>query len=173
MKTEIALTFSRKTLEDIFYEKGDQKLFFGASSKRQSLHLLIGIIAFPFFLQQAIAYESNVLMGIGIVLFGLVCYNFSRVARRIVEWRRSVRIFLDETEKISKHTLIYDNERIQLIQDEEITDIAWPDVKNAVITNRYIRLHAATDMMIPRGAMSDAQFDAFKATVEEKVIQVN
>jgi hypothetical protein len=173
MKTEINLSFNRKEIEQIFFENGDQKLLFGGTSKRQSVYLLIGLIAFPFFMQQASVYKSNVIMGIGIVLFGLVCYNYMRVAKRIIDWRRSVRLFLDENEKIQQHTLRYDGEGFELIQDDETFAYKWPEVKNAVITDRYIRLHAPTDALIPRSAMGNEQFEAFKAVVSEKVIRIN
>lgn len=170
--TEIKLDISVQELRSIYYRNGSQKYFFGPQTKRESTYLVIALIAFPFYVLKTIDMEDECFFILGSIIFCLFVYDWWRVAKPIIDWKKSVEIFLKNAGAISNLTFKYNELFFTHIQDNQELKQNWEIIERAVVNEQYIWLFSNTNVLLPKNSMSDEEFTALTHVVVEKVKNV-
>lgn len=170
--TVLTLKYNIADLIDIYFGQGDHIYFFGPKTKRQSLFLVITLVAFPFFCFYSIREQNDWLLLIGTILFSLIIYDFIKVARPIIVWKKSVIRFLTEAEQVKKLEFHYDEISFIHIQDDYESKRDWSLVASATITDRLINIHAEKNFLLPRNALSKSEYDTLSEMIMAKVKNV-
>jgi hypothetical protein len=167
--TEINMHFDLDDLKGIYFEDGQQRFFFGPNTKRQSAVLVIAALIFPFFMQYSLQYHDNWLLIIGSLAFGVVIYDFWRVAKPIIIWKKTVEAFLIHTGNAKEVKMKYNGDHFLHEQDGIEEKIQWTAVSNATVTDRFIRLQVGNGFLFPRSAMNADEFKALSEMVVSRV----
>ena len=102
---EINLKVDVVELRNIYFRDNRQKYFFGPSTKRQSLYLVVAIAVFPFFVMHALnsSYDRWYFV-LGSIFFSLLVYDYWKVARPIIKWKK---IYFEFSRKGEAHSNTY------------------------------------------------------------------
>lgn len=160
------------SLREIYFSDKHHQVFFGPSTFKQSILLSIGIIVSPFYFGYALSLGDGILVFFGIIALSLLFFEFWKVARPIVEWKKLVRLYLERAEKVRSLTVYYTDTYILHIQDNEELKKNWDIIDKAVITDKYIWLYSDNNILLPKAAMRDSEFDALVGTILKKVKNV-
>jgi hypothetical protein len=170
--TEIILSKDTAILRAIYYRDRQDKYFFGPATKKQSIYLTITLLAFPFFTLKALSLEDSTLLVMGSIFFSLICYDFWRAAKPIISWRRSVEAFLKKAETIKDLRFMYNDIFFIHIQDQEELKQHWEVVDKAIINDQFIWLYSDSNVLLPKGSMTDVEYQDLKNMVMDKVKNV-
>ena len=170
--TEINMHFDLDDLKGIYFVDGQQRFFFGPNTKRQSIVLVVAAVIFPFFMQFALQRHDNWLLVFGSLAFRVVIYDFWRVARPIIIWKKSVEAFLIHTASAKEVKMNYNSDHFIHVQDGVEEKIQWTAVVNATVTDRFIRLQVGNGFLFPKSAMNADEFKALSEMVISKVAYV-
>lgn len=167
--TEIKLNKDIEDLRAIYYRDNNQKYFFGPNTKKQSIYLTIAIIAFPFFAVYALNLNDSWFFILGSVFLSLLIYDYWKVAKPIIEWKKSVESFLKKAEKTKDLRLKYNEDFFVHIQDNEQLKQNWEVVDKAIINNRFIWLFSDTNILLPKNSMSESEYNTLKDVISSNV----
>lgn len=170
--TEIILSKDIEILRAIYHRDRQHKIFFGPATKKQSIYVLITTLAFPFFVMKALSFEDSTLLVMGSIFYSLICYDFWRVAKPIIQWKRSVETFLIKAESIKYLRFKYNDTFFIHIQDQEELKQHWEVVDKAIINDQFICLYSDSNVLLPKGSMTDVEYQELKDMVMEKVKNV-
>lgn len=170
--TEIKLTKDIDNLRSIYYRNNDQKYFFGPKTKKQSLYMLIAIIVFPFFAIYTLSIDDSWFFILGSVFLSLLIYDYWRVAKPIIDWKKSVESFLKKTALVNDLRFKYNEEYFVHIQDQEELKQNWEIIEKAIINNEFIWLLSDTNVLLPKKSMRSSEFQTLSTLISEKVKNV-
>lgn len=107
------------------------------------------------------------------IAFISLIYGFFQAARPIIAWKKSIREFLKMAENVKTLKIIFNENFILYIQDEEEIKLNWNAVKYATINQRSISICSdITNMLLPKSSMSDDEYFVLSNKVMEKVQEV-
>lgn len=170
--TEIKLKFDLVDLRDIYFGERHQIYFFGPRTKRQSVFFVIALIGFPFLSWYSLQSKDNVLFFFAAVILAFLSYDFWRVSQPIIKWKKSVEFFLKKTATVKEAKIIYTDEYISYSQDGDETKLNWGIVSQATINDRSIVLSGSSNLIFPRSAMSQPEFNTLSKAVMTYVANV-
>lgn len=170
--TEIRLIKDIEDLRAIYYRDNNQKYFFGPTTKKQSVYLIFAIIAFPFFAVYALNLKDDWLFILGSVFFSLLIYDYWRVAKPIIDWKKSVETFLKKADKIEDLRFKYNEEYFIHIQDNEELKQNWDILEKAIINKEFIWLFSDTNVLLPKSSMKESEYYALSELIVGKVKNV-
>ena len=172
-QTEIILKVDIEDLRDIYFGKRQHIYFFGPETKDISWGLILAIVLFPL----VTTYSLNSHLG-GIFIFSCIAfisiiYGFWQTARPIIAWKKSINKFLMMAENVKTLKIIFNENFILHIQDEEEIKLNWDAVKYATISQRSISIYSdITNMLLPKSSMGDKEYSILSDKVMEKVQEV-
>jgi hypothetical protein len=169
---EIRLNKDIQDVRSIYYRDNNQTYFFGPNTRKQSIYLLIALLTFPFFAVYALNLQDSWLFVLGSVFFSLLCYDFWKVAKPILDWKKSVEAFLKKAEKIVDLRLKYNENFFIHIQDNEELKQNWEVIEKAIINERFIWLFSDTNILLPKSSMTESEFQALITLISSKVKNV-
>jgi hypothetical protein len=170
--TEIKLTKDIEDLRAIYYRDNNQKYFFGPNTKRQSIYLVIALIAFPFFAVYALNLKDSWLFILGTVFLSLLIYDFWKVAKPIIDWKKSVETFLKRAEKTKDVRLKYNEACFIHIQDNEELKQNWEVLEKAIINEKFIWLFSDINVLLPKNSMNEMEYHDLTELILKKVKNV-
>lgn len=170
--TEIKLNVDIEDLRAIYYRDNNQKYFFGPNTKRQSIYLIIAVIAFPFFTVYALNLDDSWLFIFGSVFLSLLVYDFWKVAKPIIDWKKSVEIFLKKAAKTKDLRLKYNEDYFIHIQDSKELKQNWEVIEKAIITKKFIWLFSDANVLLPKSTMNEKEYRDLAEIITEKVKNV-
>lgn len=170
--TEIHFKYNPEDLRDIYFGENKHKYLFGPETKKQSTFLIIAICVYPFYFWYTLNLEDDGLFIVGGMIFAWVCFDFRKVAKPIIEWKKSVLKFLADAEKIKELKVMYNNESIIHKQDNEEIKMNWSVIDHATINDRFIGLHASQNFIFPKSSMTDDEYKNLANIIIEKVKNV-
>lgn len=171
--TEISVKIDMDDLREIYWGEGYQRYFFGPTTKRQSLFLVIAGIIYPFFAWQTIRLEDDTLFVLGSAAMGFFIYGFLKVAQPVIKWKKSVTTFLANTGKIKTLKILYTDEYIIHKQDDTEIKMNWSTITRALITDRFISFEKSPDtFLVPKKSITEAEFQSLATILMEKVQHV-
>lgn len=170
--TEIKLNKDIEELRLIYYKDNNQKYFFGPNTRKQSIYLIIALITFPFFALYAWNLKDSWLLLLGLVLLLLVINDYWKVARPVIEWKKSVDAFLKKAENIKDLRLIYNEDYLIHVQDNEELKQNWEVIEKAIINDNCIWLFSDSNILIPKSAMKEIEYKALSEFILNKVRNV-
>lgn len=170
--TEIILSKDTAILKTIYFRDRQHKIFFGPATKKQSIYLTITTLAFPFFVMKALSFEDSTLLVMGSIFYSLICFDFWRVAKPIIQWKRSVETFLKKAESIKDLRFVYNDTFFIHIQDQEELKQRWEVIDKAVMNDQFIWLYSDFNVLLPKGSMTNEEYQILKEMVMEKVKNV-
>lgn len=168
----IHLKYNITDLIDIYFGEGDHIYFFGPKTKRQSLQLVIALTTYPFFCFYVLKNHSDWVFLAGTILFTLICYDYWKVARPIIIWKKSVIRFLKEADDVKLLEFHYNNDYFIHIQDEHESKKDWSIVEYATINDKSIVIRAEKNFLLPKSAMSISEYEALADLLMQKVKNV-
>lgn len=170
---EIKLKIDHADLRDLYFGNRDLILFFGSSTKSESFWLLLTLILFPFHVCYFMSTKQGGFLICGCVWLIVIISNFWKVAKPIIIRKKIVNTFLNITvPKIKDLKFIYSDEFILHIQDEIITKLDWNSITHVYISERFIDIHAPTDILLPRSSMTQEEYTLLSNKIVEKVQSV-
>jgi hypothetical protein len=170
--TEIRLKKDIEDLRAIYYRDNNQQYFFGPNTKRQSIYLIFAIIAFPFFVVHTLNLKDSWLFILGSVFLSLLIYDFWKVAKPIIDWKKSVETFLKRAEKTKDLRLKYNEDFFIHIQDNEELKQNWEILEKAIINEKFIWLFSDTNVLLPKSSMNDMEYRDLTELISKKVKNV-
>lgn len=170
--TEIRLNKDIEDIRAIYYSDNNQKYFFGPNTKKQSIYMSIAIIIFPFFAFYALNLKDSWIFILGSVFLSLIIYDYWRVAKPIIEWKKSVEAFLKKAEKTEDLRFKYNDTFFIHIQDNEELKQNWEVIEKATIHEKFIWLFSDTNMLLPKSSMSENEYHALSELISRKVKNV-
>lgn len=170
--TEIRLNIDVNELRTIYFRDNNQKYFFGPNTKKQSVYLTIAIFAFPFFTVYALNLKDSWLFILGSVFLSLIIYDYWRVAKPIINWKKSVETFLSKAEKIKDLRFNYNQECFIHIQDNEELKQNWDVLEKVVVNEKFIWLFSDTNVLLPKSSMGDNEYQTLIELIMKKVKNV-
>lgn len=170
--TEIRLNNDIEDLRAIYYRDNNQKYFFGPNTKKQSIYLIIAIIAFPFFAVYALNLNESWLFILGSVFLSLLVYDYWKVAKPIIDWKKSVETFLKRAEKTKDLRLKYNEDYFIHIQDNEELKQNWEVLEKAIINEKFIWLFSDTNVLLPKSSMNEMEYRDLTELISKKVKNV-
>ncbi len=169
---EIRLNKNIEDLRAIYYIDNNQKYFFGPNTKKQSIFLLIALITFPFFAVYALNLKDSSIFIIGSVFHSLFVYDFWKVAKPIIDWKKSVETFLKRVEKTKDLRLKYNEDYILHIQDNEELKLNWEVIEKAIISEKFIWLFSDSNVLLPKSSMNEMEYRDLAELISKKVKNV-
>lgn len=169
---EIILKTDINDIREIYFRGNKQKYFFGPETKRQSVYLVLFIVIYPFFAVHALQSNDRWYFVFGSIFFSFLVYDFWRVAKPIIKWKKSILSFLKRIEKVEVMKLKYNDDYFIHIEDNKELKQEWSVIDRALINDRFIWLFSNTNILIPRSSMSEDEFIALSKTVMNKVKNV-
>jgi hypothetical protein len=169
---EIRMKYDVQDLRSIYYKDNDQKYFFGPKTKKQSIYLLIAIITYPFFALYALNTHDSWFFVLGSVFFSLFCYDFWRVAKPIMDWKKSVESFLKIAEKTEDLRFQYNENFFIYTQDQEELKQNWEVIEKAIVNEQFIWLFSDKNILLPKSSMTESEYQALMDLVLSKVKNV-
>jgi hypothetical protein len=171
--TEIVLKIDIHELERIYFGKDQGKYFYGPTTKRQTVLLIISLIVYPIFFYYTIDLENNLIFVLGTVLISLGLYDFLRVAKPIIAWKKSVNEFLKKAADTKVLKVIYTEKYFLHISDSKESKVDWTSFTSALINDDLIWLYTATsNFLVPKKSMTKSEFEMISDTVMKKVTNV-
>jgi hypothetical protein len=170
--TEIRLKKDIEDIRAIYYRDNNQKYFFGPNTKKQSVYMTIALVAFPFFAVYALNLKDSWLFILGSIFLSLLIYDYWRVAKPIIDWKKSVETFLKKAEKTKDLILKYNDEYFIHIQDDEELKQNWEILEKAIINERFIWLFSDTNVLLPKSSMNESEYKALSELISNKVKNV-
>lgn len=169
---EIKLKNNSADLRAIYYRDNHQLIFFGPNTKKQSIYLTLAIIVYPFFAFYALNSNDSWFFIIGSMSLSLLVYDFWRVVKPILVWKKSVEAFLKKAEKITDLRLKYNDEFFVYVEDREELKQNWSVLEKAIIDEDFIWLFSDTNVLLPKSSMNESEFHALKELISHKVKNV-
>jgi hypothetical protein len=108
----------------------------------------------------------------GSVFLSLVIYDYWRVAKPIIDWKKSVDTFLRKAEKIEDLRFKYNEEYYIHIQDNEELKQNWDVLEKAIINKKFIWLFSDTNVLLPQSSMNESEFHTLSEQITRKVKNV-
>lgn len=170
--TEITLNKDIEELRAIYFRDNYQKYFFGPSTKKQSVYLIIALIIFPFFVLYALNLKDSLFFILGSFFFLLLIYDYWKVAKPIIEWKKSIETFLKKAEKIEDLRFLYNDIFFIHIQDKEELKQSWDIVEKAIINEKFIWLLSDANVLLPKSSMTENEYQAVSELIFSKVKNV-
>ena len=102
----------------------------------------------------------------------LLVYDFWRVVKPILVWKKSVETFLKKAEKITDLRLKYNDEFFVYVEDREELKQNWSVLEKAIIDEDFIWLFSDTNVLLPKSSMNESEFHALKELISNKVKNV-
>jgi hypothetical protein len=170
--TEIRLNIDIEDLREIYYRDNNQKYFFGPKTKKRSAYLTVAIITFPFLAFYALNLKDSWLFILGSVFLSLLIYDFWRVAKPIIDWKKSVETFLKKAEKIEDLRFKYNEKYFIHIQDNEELKQNWDVLVKAIINKKFIWLFSDTNVLLPKRSMNESEYQTLSELITRKVKNV-
>ncbi len=172
-QTEIILKVDIEDLRDIYFSKRQHIYFFGPQTKDISWGLVAGIVLFPLVTTYSLNNRVGGMFIFSCIVFISLIYGFWQAARPIIAWKKSVHEFLKMAENVKSLKIIFNENFILHIQDEEEIKLNWDAVKYATISQRSISICSdITNMLLPKSSMSDEEYSILSDKVMEKVQEV-
>ncbi|MES2557292.1 MAG: hypothetical protein V4604_14150 [Bacteroidota bacterium] len=162
----IPLTVHRKEIKKIFYKNRNLSLFLGPKTSA-SFGGLLGTIA-SLFLIEYFFQISNLWLFLWVLLVFGSFFLYLRTASAVWNLRKDVTTFLDKIDLVKQHTIVYDDETFQLIQDETVHVAEWSNFTKIRIHEDHILLDGETDFLIPHCTMTTQQFNDLSTFVKNK-----
>jgi hypothetical protein len=169
---EIKLKNNIEDLRAIYYRGNHQKIFFGPNTKKQSIYLILSILVYPFFAFYALNSRDSWFFILGTMFFSLLIYDFWRVAKPILVWKKSVETFLKKAEKITDLRLKYNEVFFVYVEDNEELKQNWSVLEKAIIAEDFIWLFSDTNVLLPKSSMNELEFQALQELISSKVKNV-
>ncbi len=171
--TEINLKIDADALRAIYFRDNRQKYFFGPETKRQSLYLVMAIVVFPFLVMHALGstYDRWYFV-LGSIFFSLLVYDYWKVARPIIKWKKSILTFLEKVKQTQLLTFHYNDTFFVHTQDSVQLKQEWSLVERAIIDDQCIWLLSKNTILLPKSSMNTDEFEALTATIMSKVKEV-
>jgi hypothetical protein len=169
-QTEIILKTDLADLTDIYFGTRQHVYFFGPNTKGVSFRLVITLILFPF-----IAIYSLKIHAGGLFIFSCLCLCsavlvFGSNVRPIITWKRSVNTFLIMAGKVKNLRIIFNEDFILHIQDEERTKLNWEAIKYVTVNDRAVSIHSdITNILLPKSSMTAEEYIILCNKIQEKV----
>ncbi len=85
---------------------------------------------------------------------------------------KSVESFLKKAETIEILRLLYNENFFIHIQDNEELKQHWETIEKALINDRYIWLFSDTNILLPKGSMSEIEYADLSSAILRKVKNV-
>lgn len=170
--TEIRLNKNIEDLRAIYYRDNSHKYFFGPNTKKQSIYLTIAVIAFPFFAVYALNLKDSWLFILGTVFLSLLVYDYWKVTKPIIDWKKSVETFLKRAEKTKDLRLKYNEDFFIHIQDNEELKQNWEVIEKAIINERFIWLFSDTNVLLLKSSMNHMEYRDLTELISKKVKNV-
>jgi len=130
---------------------------------------LLGIVTLIVFLIYGIIKSEYTMFIIWSIIFVVILGNYIHTFKKLVEWKKSIQVYLDREEKYSKNKLILSDEYFSLIQDEKETIEHWSNFKKVQIEENYISLDGKENYLIPKKSMSAENYKLLKDFISEKL----
>jgi hypothetical protein len=170
--TDITLKPDLNDIREIYFRANNHKYFFGPETKRQSIYLVLVLIGFPFFAVFALNQRENWYFVLGCIFFSLNVYDFWKVAKPIITWKKSVLKFLKEAADTKVLELKYNDVFFIHIQDQNELKQEWVVIDRAILNSRFIWLFSNTSILLPKSSMREEEFIRLSNVVMEKVKNV-
>lgn len=171
--TEIQLKIDVETLRKLYFKHNYQRYFFGPNTKRQSIYLVIALLAYPPFATYCLNNGKDLYFILGGLFFALICYDFSRKARPIIAWKKAVLAFLDKTSKLQSLRIRFDEKEFQHFQDDEVLTMTWNSIQSSDIFSDYLWIFGETSILLPKSSMTEEEFEGLKKMIKKTVKSVN
>lgn len=170
---EINLKVDVVELRNIYFRDNRQKYFFGPGTKRQSLYLVVAIAVFPFFVMHALnsTYDRWYFV-LGSIFFSLLVYDYWKVARPIIKWKKSILNFLEKVKHTQTLTFHYNETYYIHTQDSQQLKQNWSAVEQAIIDDQCIWLLSDKNILLPKSSMRNDEYNALSQTIMNQVQHV-
>lgn len=133
---------------------------------------MLFILIYPLFTYYTLGLNDNRYFIFGSILLSLLIYDFIRAAKPIIKWRKSIQKFLTKLEKTEVVTFSYNDQYFIHVQDSDSIKQEWSVVESALISERYIWLFSNINILLPKSAMTEAEYLGLSKMVLEKVKSV-
>jgi hypothetical protein len=170
--TEIKLKVDVSELRSFYFENNEHRYFFGPNTKKQSTYLLLSLVVYPFYTIHTLNTKDQAFFMFGTILLSLIVNDYLKVALPIIKWKKSVETFLKEAEKIKDLRFIYSDDYVIHISDNQEIKQNWEIIEKAVINDRFIWLFSDNNILLPKNAMKEEEYQALIELIKIKVKNV-
>ena len=172
--TEINLNIDVDVLREMYFGTENHKYFFGPNTKKQSLLLVTSIFIYPFFVWYSIGLEDDWIFVFGTIAFSLFLYEFLKVAKPIIKWKKEINDYLKSVSMIKVLKFQYSDLYIIHTQDEQISKMEWSKINQAIINDDLICLYYSNgNFLLPKKSMSNSEFETLSKTIFSNVPNVD
>jgi hypothetical protein len=169
--TEIILKINIDALRDVYFKGKEPNVFFGPQTKKKALYLLVSLLTYPFFAFYTIGKDETLFV-LGSVAFSLPLFGYYQAVKPIWTWKKSVDNFILESEKIKDLKFTYDENMLIHTSDNQLIKKTWDTIDKAIINADCIWLFSDVDIVLPKGAMNENEFNALAMIVTDQVKNV-
>jgi hypothetical protein len=176
---ELRLTFKEKEIRDVYHDSfeawyGDYRTQF--KGRRNMTIVLICLTILSITLMRL--HFDWIYYGVFFLAFTIIYAIRAEQQRQknnqaIKEWKIGVDDFIKRYQGIKAIKYIYDNERIQYIEDGElIAEIFWTDFQRVEKNDKLIHLYFQgphSNVWLPREIVDREDLDGFERIIEEKI----
>ena len=163
---EITLNFNKADFEELHFKNRKDKILFSKIVKKQFIFSLIAACFFTGSLIYSIIFNKAWgIFTIITVIFVLIVNQLIRKMTPVIEWKRSIKEFLNEQAKFITRKLTLSENTLTLRQDTTITIVKWTDFKKVVIDDKSICLYGDENFLFPKKSMSWQEFDLLRNEV--------
>jgi hypothetical protein len=167
----IELKYSRKDFEEIYFRNGSEKTFFNKQLMlERNTFLLIGAIFIADLIYLLSTSENFVFLIVIGILFSYSFFNWYKKALPGIKWKREVKNYLNDLDKIKHNKIILTNNAFALVQDQKETIEKWTEFKRVELEENFISLISnSTTYLIPKKSMTSEEFLFFKTMIVSKI----
>lgn len=170
---EIQVKIDIDELRSIYFENNEHKYFFGPRTKKESFYFVFAILVYPFFAWYYLKHQEEFIFILGTIFFSLFIFDFIKIAKPIIKWRKSVEEFLVKVKKIQVLHIKYNQNGFIHMQDLRISKVNWSDVSSAYINERFIKIKTTqTTFLYPKKCMHPDQFNSLCQVILDNVKNV-
>ena len=169
--TEIILKLDIDVLREVYFKGKEPNVFFGPQTKKQALYLLVSLLTYPFFAFYAIGKDQSLFV-LGSIAFTLPVFGYYQAVKPMWTWKKSVDNFILESGKIKDLKFTYDDKILIHTSDNQIIKKTWDTIEKAVINTDCIWLFSDSDILLPKKAMTENEFNALTLVVLDQVKNV-
>jgi hypothetical protein len=167
----IELKYNRTDFEEIYYRNGDDKAFLNYHLRTErNTFFVVGFIFLLTLIYTLLINDNHVFIILIGVLLCFALYDWYKKASHWVKWKKEVKLYLDDLDKIRENKIVLSKNAFSLVQDKKETIEKWTEFKRAEIQENFISLTSnTTTYLIPKKSMTPDEFQFLRTMFAERI----